>query len=505
MTTMRGSACRVVFGAALVVAPVAAQVIGGPYPGGPMPGTYPGGYPPGVYPPGVGMGLPIPMPHKKSKQDPNSSDQNDDTKKTSGVIKEKKSKELQVETDDKRVFTFRLQSDTKYLDADGSDAKLDAFQTGQRVDVSATEDDKGHYLARSVQLAKPPSAQKAAAPKAASPAPTLARNTPPPAPAGSTAAASGATGDGGAPATVVTPGEADDEDAPKLHRGKPASGPHEHDLEQQVAQDSSSASADANYPRPGLTPPDKTFDPGTPPPAAPPRILDPRAALIEKARAVAFDITEKLPNFVCEQYTTRYVSENNPPSWTAQDVVSAKVIYEDGKESYQNISINGRPSKDPMESEDGAWSKGEFGTVLRDLFDPSTAAHFHYATETQIHGISSAVYDYSVEQPHSHWLIQASGQRYDPASRGSIWVDKKEGRTLRIETSALGLPKDFPLDTAETSVDYDYVAIGTQRVLLPVRSEVLMCQRGTPICTRNVIEFRNYHKFGAESTVKFGP
>jgi hypothetical protein len=40
-----------------------------------------------------------------------------------------------------------------------------------------------------------------------------------------------------------------------------------------------------------------------------------------------------------------------------------------------------------------------------------------------------------------------------------------------------------------------------QQYLLPVHSENLSCQRGTSICSRNAIDFRNYKKFGSESTI----
>jgi hypothetical protein len=36
-----------------------------------------------------------------------------------------------------------------------------------------------------------------------------------------------------------------------------------------------------------------------------------------------------------------------------------------------------------------------------------------------------------------------------------------------------------------------------------VRAEVLSCDRGSNVCDRNVIEFRNYHKFTGESVIKF--
>ena len=74
---------------------------------------------------------------------------------------------------------------------------------------------------------------------------------------------------------------------------------------------------------------------------------------------------------------------------------------------------------------------------------------------------------------------------------------------LRIEQSARDVPRSFPLDTIESAVDYDYVLIGGQKFLLPVHSENLMCDRGTSNCSRNVIDFRNYRKFGADSEITF--
>jgi len=38
---------------------------------------------------------------------------------------------------------------------------------------------------------------------------------------------------------------------------------------------------------------------------------------------------------------------------------------------------------------------------------------------------------------------------------------------------------------------------------LPVESEVLDCQRGSTICSKNHTEFRNYTKFDAESNILF--
>jgi hypothetical protein len=125
--------------------------------------------------------------------------------------------------------------------------------------------------------------------------------------------------------------------------------------------------------------------------------------------------------------------------------------------------------------------------------------------DTSISGFSSAVFDFSVERPNSHWRISVPGQFVQPAYKGTIWVDKKTFRVLRIEMQARQMPQDFPEDTVETAVDYQYITLGTtEQFLLPVHAEVLSCMRGSNSCQRNVIDFRNYHKFSGESTIKFG-
>jgi len=52
-------------------------------------------------------------------------------------------------------------------------------------------------------------------------------------------------------------------------------------------------------------------------------------------------------------------------------------------------------------------------------------------------------------------------------------------------------------------VDDDYVRLGEQKVLLPVHAESLSCSRGTSDCLKNVNEFRNYRKYGADTNITF--
>jgi hypothetical protein len=115
------------------------------------------------------------------------------------------------------------------------------------------------------------------------------------------------------------------------------------------------------------------------------------------------------------------------------------------------------------------------------------------------------MYDFEVPHETSHWNIHALSQTYVPAYVGSVWIDPSTSRVLRIEMDAKGFPAEFPLDHVESATDYQYIRLGDlKQYLLPVHAETLSCERNSSYCTRNVIEFRNYHKYTGESTITFG-
>jgi hypothetical protein len=226
---------------------------------------------------------------------------------------------------------------------------------------------------------------------------------------------------------------------------------------------------------------------------------------IDQAREAAFSFSETLPNYVVKQFTTRYmtaVARGGKTTWQALDNVTADVIEEDGNEKYKNILVNGKPPLRDVEKT-GSWSRGEFSSLQLDVLSPLTNADFHGKRTTTIVNRAAFRFDFSVAQPNSHWHVESEGQSYQPAYTGSIWIDKENYRVLRIELSAQSMPREFPLDQVESAVDYDYVLIGEGKYLLPTHSEALSCAHGATNCTRNVIEFRNYKKFTADTSITF--
>ena len=496
----RGISLGLRFLLALAAAGVAAAQI---YPPVGLPGTYPPvGYP-GGYPPGYPGGAPVPSPRRGSGTKDSKNPQPNVLPNFRGKLKRMDSKSISLELDDYRVMEFRVTSKTKYLKS-GDELKSPKFDAGDQVSVEGSEEPDGSMTAVNVYWEKAASAQQTSGEKKeggvdtwkdkdATPPETATERTPPPAPR--------------AP---------DDPGPPRLQRGKPAPEAESPAPPQPPAQPQPAANAappvelpkgvqqtavnlpPVDLPRPAVPPSDRP-DEQTPLGA---RQEDP---LISKASEAALNFTETLPNYVCQEMMSRFQSEGRPANWSPIDVVTMEVVYENGREDYKNLAVNGKPANKTVEQLGGSWSTGEFGTVLIDLFSPATAADFRPRGTARIAGVSARLYDFRVERENSHWTLHFGPQTYTPAYAGSVWIDPQTSRVLRIEMQAHDLPKDFPTDQVESATDYQYVRLGgTEQFLLPVHAETLTCQRGSSFCSRNTIDFRNYHKYTGESNVTFG-
>ncbi len=121
------------------------------------------------------------------------------------------------------------------------------------------------------------------------------------------------------------------------------------------------------------------------------------------------------------------------------------MVYDDHQESYRNLQINGRPTKKSPE-DSGAWSTGEFGTILGNLFAPQSATDFKYVQEDTIAHRAASVFDFKVTRVRSNWKIWVPGQYIVPTYKGSVWIDKQTGQVLRIEMQAKEVPRSVPGD-----------------------------------------------------------
>ena len=412
-----------------------------------------------------------------------------------GTLRRISNADLLIEANDKRIVRIALGATTRYFRSmpeagagsvsPQSTAKPTDFQPGDRLNVEYFELTPSYYRATKIALIKP-----------GTPGDRTQALQPVDA---STVAGAASSGD-------VSSSRTDSADShPTLQRQPPGQSSPATPNSSPAQAASARRSVPADEGNGGARLPDaRPIEPNQPIRRGAP---SGDAPVIERAREAAFSFSKTLPNYIVQQHTARYGTEaarGGRTSWQALDTVTADVISEDGKESYKNILINGKPPQDTVENS-GAWSTGEYITIQLNVLADNTNADFHNQRAATIVNRPAFLYDFNVAQSNSHWQLHAFGESYVPGFSGSIWIDKENSRVLRIEISAENLGRTFPLDTVESAVDYDYVLIGDVRYLLPVHSESISCRRGSGECSRNVIDFRNYRKFTTDSSITFGP
>ena len=246
-------------------------------------------------------------------------------------------------------------------------------------------------------------------------------------------------------------------------------------------------------------------------------------AILERGREKALAYTKSLPDFVCTEIIQRYKRSQPPvslpalrgagassgaPSWAPFDRLTVRLSFFQQKEDHKLELVNGLPTTLQYVSQDlGATATGEFGGMLKHIFDPASQAAFHWEGWKKARKHRVAVYGYTVTADHSRFLVEGgsrSGEEHRAVVgfHGTVEIDTETGDVLHFDYTADGIPTTVALTRSATSVDFDRVEIGGNRYILPVRSETEL--EGPKFAIKNAIEFRAFRKFDANSTVDFG-
>ena len=240
------------------------------------------------------------------------------------------------------------------------------------------------------------------------------------------------------------------------------------------------------------------------PKPAPPSIPIPSAAeqerVLAQAREYALNYSKQLPNFICTQVTRRYADPTGLEFWQRQDVLTAKLSFNENKEDYKVVLVNNKPVDLQPEQVGGVTSRGEFGTLLLEIFEPETGAQFTWLKWTTLRGRRTHVFEYRVVK--REFSIQYEERSILAAYSGLVYVDAQELTISRLRRKADDLPPSFPIQEVSQELDYDKISIGEGlEFTLPLK--VTVRSRAGKMLTKNEIEFRMYRKFGAETTIKF--
>ena len=256
----------------------------------------------------------------------------------------------------------------------------------------------------------------------------------------------------------------------------------------------------------------KPIVPEAKPVPIPPPDSEEQAAIISQARDYALNYSKQLPDFICTQVTRRYAAPRpgtkyggpagSSPSWQALDTLTIKLSYFEQKEDYKLILVNNTITKQDYRTLGGATSTGDFGSMMKDIFEPGTEARFEWDHWGTLRGRRVMAFAYHVAQSRSQWHITYErSMDIVPAYRGLVYVDQKTHDIMRVTLAAEDLPATFPVKMAETILDYDFQDISGHTFLLPLKATTTM--GADDYMTRNDAEFRIYRKYSAESAISF--
>jgi hypothetical protein len=237
-----------------------------------------------------------------------------------------------------------------------------------------------------------------------------------------------------------------------------------------------------------------------------------QAEIIRDVREYALNYTKSLPNFLCTQVTrrkaagepgSRYAMRGSTePSFQTLDTLTVRLSYFEQKEDYKLILVNNSPATQNYQNLGGATSSGEFGSMLKEIFNPSTDAGFTWDHWGTLRNKLVMVFKYYVEQSHSQWAVDYERREHIfPAYSGLIYIDKDLHVVYRVTLNAENIPATFPIHLAHTILDYDYQDISGHEFLLPYKAQIDMS--ADSVLTRNETEFRLYRRYSAESEIKY--
>lgn len=220
-----------------------------------------------------------------------------------------------------------------------------------------------------------------------------------------------------------------------------------------------------------------------------------------------------LPNFLAEQVQTRLTQTDGEV--TQKKVVSATLSYENGRERYSNVRVDGIATKEQeFATAGGFMTFGEFASLLNGIFAEESGAEF---VSKGIDSLSHHEFEFHVRRVDNHWWALRDGsQQVFPELRGTLSVEPGSFRVRSLYIEAVNIPDNFPSQNVMVTTEYNQLTIpDLGSFWLPVSSNWQSCLRPIPVsrrlhpsarpprqtCVMSSVAFENYRKFAAKSRV----
>jgi hypothetical protein len=226
------------------------------------------------------------------------------------------------------------------------------------------------------------------------------------------------------------------------------------------------------------------------------------AEILNKARDANDELYAQLQSFVCHEEIQRYKSAPGGRPGRIVDTITANLSFENGVEHYTEIHQDDhlRPSLNQIA---GAWSEGEFGTLLLQTERLLSVEPVRFQNFTDLDSTETAIYSFRVKEEDSPWDFQVSGRHYHLPFQTDVWISVATGEILKITRTAVDIPPDVHIAEVEWTVTLQPVNLNGKQWLLPKTSSYSVLYSDSNRREWNNTMFSNYKRYGSEVALHF--
>jgi hypothetical protein len=224
--------------------------------------------------------------------------------------------------------------------------------------------------------------------------------------------------------------------------------------------------------------------------------------VLTKARAANENLYASLQSFVCHERIERFQGRLNAESGRPIDTVTANLSFENGVEHYSDVRQNTRP-RGSLSNLAGAWSEGEFGTLLLQTQALLRTQPVFFQAFTTLGDTATAIYRFDVPGEISPWDLEVGGQHYRLPFRTDVWISTRTGEIVKIARTSLSIAPETRIAVLEWKITLEPVELNGKQWLLPKTGEYSVIYDQSNRREWNLMSFSDYRRYGSEVSLRF--
>lgn len=227
-----------------------------------------------------------------------------------------------------------------------------------------------------------------------------------------------------------------------------------------------------------------------------------QTALLEKSRTANDYLYASLKSFVCQEDIQRFEGNLHGSKTHPIDRVSAHLSFENGVEHYSDIRQDTR-SLASISALAGAWSEGEFGTLLQQTAQLLETQSPFFVADATLDGTAVSIYRFTVTEQESPWDLVVELRHYRIPFTTDVWILASSGEILKIARKSSAMPEETRISEIDWDVTLAAVDLNGKTWRLPIAAAYSVSYTESKHREWNQMSFSGYRRYSSESSLRF--